>query len=674
VPKLLRLVSLEVLDLQEGDDYYQRDLLRFIVILDGHPVRRMGWTLGREVYEFTDDDNLTDEEWTGETTPFVYWSFADITVFEIDPEGASFGVEGNTDEWIQTVRLDHRDENPIEVGRESTLSYLAPGRSDCRYLLTYAIRNHDVEPDDRLFDRLNDTSHESEFLRAAETTGDFEADKGDCKWICAIDGGGLRGIFPLRVLEQMEHYYGRSCLEMFDMFAGTSTGSMIAGALASGRPLREVIALYADETTRRQIFRENSRGQHHAFRYLDLKRMGEEGRRAPHLDNAMYLENLSDKIESWRGPLNRMINAAARQIMTPRYRKTGMKEVLYQLLSARRGSQLVPLSLRDCYRDILITARDLNRNETTLFSAFHIPYTTSRPADSPTRRSRSRGGSSRPGDRGRTRLPRDLLATAFAANTGIEDEQEYQGEIIDVVTGLYQDVLLKDAVEASSSAPVYFAPRGRFTDGGVGPYNNPSFIGAFEALNNSHVDVSQDALPLQRKYTPYSEAGGTRSGTVVWSLGTAYPYAEPEQEADTANLVSGSLSLNERTDTVLYLANEVIDNLMFGASQEQVFLCREYLRDQIKFLRINLGLNRSTLFELNVPGDRDETLSSIKLDAFAQVDFDRMDEVAKRFALAARDRDFGFNQTGFELPDPALDVVSQQTYASYVQIELQEFE
>jgi hypothetical protein len=113
---------------------------------------------------------------------------------------------------------------------------------------------------------------------------------------------------------------------------------------------------------------------------------------------------------------------------------------------------------------------------------------------------------------------------------------------------------------------------------------------------------------------------------------------------------------------------------MFGASQEQVFLCREYLRDQIKFLRINLGLNRSTLFELNVPGDRDEILSAIKLDAFPPEEFDKMDEVAKRFALAARDRDFGFDQRGFELPDPALCVVSQQTYASYVQIELRDFE
>jgi predicted acylesterase/phospholipase RssA len=495
-------------------------------------------------------------------------------------------------------------------------------------------------------------SHESELVSIGQTRGNFEADKGDCRWICAIDGGGLRGIFPLRVLEQMEHYYGRSCLEMFDMFAGTSTGSIIAGALASGRPLREVIALYADETTRRQIFRQNSEGQHRAFYFLDLKRFGKAGSREPHLDNAVYISYLADKVQSWQGPLNRMLKTAARQVMTPRYRKTGMKEVLYQIFSERRGYRLEPLRLGDCKRDILITARDLNRNETTLFTAFQIPHIID-PQEGEILR----------------------LRAAFP-ETDIQNHPA--GKAFDFSTGLYRNVLLKDAIEASSSAPVYFAPRGRFTDGGVGPYNNPSFIAAFEALNNSQfVPLFPGAnqwLPLTSKYTPYSEAGGTNSGTVVWSLGTAYPYAEPEEPADKANLVGGSLALNARTDTVLFWINEVIDNLMFGSSQEQVFLCREYLKDQIKFLRINLGLNRSTLFELNVEGDRDEILAAIKLDAYLPADFDKMDETAKRFALAARNRDFGFNERGFELPDPVLNVVNQQTYASYVEIELQNFE
>jgi hypothetical protein len=208
----------------------------------------------------------------------------------------------------------------------------------------------------------------------------------------------------------------------------------------------------------------------------------------------------------------------------------------------------------------------------------------------------------------------------------------------------------------------------------VGPYNNPSFIGAFEALNKSHIDVSENAWTLQPKYTPYVEANNEKSGTVVWSLGTAFPHAEPEEEADKASIIGGSLALNERTDNVLYWAGVVIDNLMFGASQEQVFLCREYLKDQIKFLRFNLGYNRTTLFDLSVSGDRDEILAAIKLDAFLEIDFHNMDEAAKRFALAARDNDFGFAGTGFELPDPALDPITPQTYATWVEVEFRNFE
>jgi hypothetical protein len=103
-----------------------------------------------------------------------------------------------------------------------------------------------------------------------------------------------------------------------------------------------------------------------------------------------------------------------------------MKEVLYQLLSTRYGNRLVPLKLRDCVRDILITARDLNRNETTLFTAFHIPHMTDTPPNDPVVRVSAVSA----------------RMHASAARARIEDEQPYRGEVIDVVTGLYQDVLL----------------------------------------------------------------------------------------------------------------------------------------------------------------------------------------------------------------------------------------
>ena len=53
--------------------------------------------------------------------------------------------------------------------------------------------------------------------------------------ILSIDGGGLRGMVPLMVLEKIEKETGKRIHEMFDMVVGTSTGGIIVcGVLASG--------------------------------------------------------------------------------------------------------------------------------------------------------------------------------------------------------------------------------------------------------------------------------------------------------------------------------------------------------------------------------------------------------------------------------------------------------
>lgn len=52
--------------------------------------------------------------------------------------------------------------------------------------------------------------------------------------ILSIDGGGLRGMVPLMVLEKIEKETGKRIYEMFDMVVGTSTGGIIVcGVLAS---------------------------------------------------------------------------------------------------------------------------------------------------------------------------------------------------------------------------------------------------------------------------------------------------------------------------------------------------------------------------------------------------------------------------------------------------------
>jgi patatin-like phospholipase/acyl hydrolase len=61
--------------------------------------------------------------------------------------------------------------------------------------------------------------------------------------ILSIDGGGLRGIIPLVVLENLEKY-SPDFLKKVDMFAGTSTGGLIALGLAKGMKPLEILDLY----------------------------------------------------------------------------------------------------------------------------------------------------------------------------------------------------------------------------------------------------------------------------------------------------------------------------------------------------------------------------------------------------------------------------------------------
>jgi hypothetical protein len=85
------------------------------------------------------------------------------------------------------------------------------------------------------------------------TVRDHFANDGKPKRILALDGGGLRGILTLGILQKIEdvlrkrhsdkdlrlgHYY--------DLIAGTSTGAIIAAALAMGMSVEELRSMYMD--------------------------------------------------------------------------------------------------------------------------------------------------------------------------------------------------------------------------------------------------------------------------------------------------------------------------------------------------------------------------------------------------------------------------------------------
>ncbi|HLI12599.1 MAG TPA: patatin-like phospholipase family protein [Alphaproteobacteria bacterium] len=86
--------------------------------------------------------------------------------------------------------------------------------------------------------------------------------------ILSIDGGGIRGLIPAMVLADIERRTGRPISELFDLIAGTSSGGLIALALASpgiGGKSRcaayDLVRLYETEGSR--VF---SRTMWHAIR------------------------------------------------------------------------------------------------------------------------------------------------------------------------------------------------------------------------------------------------------------------------------------------------------------------------------------------------------------------------------------------------------------------------
>lgn len=65
--------------------------------------------------------------------------------------------------------------------------------------------------------------------------------------ILCIDGGGVRGIYAAMILRGIENELGICIQDRFDLIAGTSTGAIIAGALASNIPMTRVVNLFEKE-------------------------------------------------------------------------------------------------------------------------------------------------------------------------------------------------------------------------------------------------------------------------------------------------------------------------------------------------------------------------------------------------------------------------------------------
>ena len=67
-------------------------------------------------------------------------------------------------------------------------------------------------------------------------------------YILTLDGGGARAIHPAHILSRLERELSVSIGECFDLIAGISNVSIIAGAAAAGVGMRTVAELFEEHT------------------------------------------------------------------------------------------------------------------------------------------------------------------------------------------------------------------------------------------------------------------------------------------------------------------------------------------------------------------------------------------------------------------------------------------
>src|SRR5512144_297948 len=133
--------------------------------------------------------------------------------------------------------------------------------------------------------------------------------------ILACDGGGIFGVITAKLLQGLD----RSVLDSIDLFAGTSTGSIIALGLASGVSIDTIFDLYSSEQACSQIFQP----------YL------------PRADQDRLSQDVEAGVQATRSALETTARASipdlaerlrelAPLLLFPKYRSEGLRELLTQ--------------------------------------------------------------------------------------------------------------------------------------------------------------------------------------------------------------------------------------------------------------------------------------------------------------------------------------------------------
>ena len=79
-------------------------------------------------------------------------------------------------------------------------------------------------------------ARQNQLLRINEWKSTVEFKKGSGSRMLYLDGGGVRGLIEIEVLERIEALTGRRITELFDWIIGTSTGGILALCLVYRKP------------------------------------------------------------------------------------------------------------------------------------------------------------------------------------------------------------------------------------------------------------------------------------------------------------------------------------------------------------------------------------------------------------------------------------------------------
>src|SRR5512132_2517677 len=135
--------------------------------------------------------------------------------------------------------------------------------------------------------------------------------------VLACDGGGIFGVITAKLLQSLDG----SVLDNIDLFAGTSTGSIIALGLASGVSIDTIFDLYSSEESCSQIFQP----------YLPSADRDRLSR-----DNEAGVEATSSALEATAKTsvpdLAERLRELAPLLLFPKYRSEGLRELLTRYL------------------------------------------------------------------------------------------------------------------------------------------------------------------------------------------------------------------------------------------------------------------------------------------------------------------------------------------------------